>query len=409
MPDAPVSPATSAPGDAAGSTVPAAASSDNEPPPPPLEVVNLAPALTIATSVRDEPAPDVAPARTNPPAAAAPADRTSATRPAAPAAVSRANTNLPGGESRPLIRPIAAQRSAPSAEKPGFWSRANPTRWFDSEKDSVTPGPTEKAAEPAAVEEERNRWHWANPISWFKSGDGRNPDPAESPTGSTTNRIEPAPLPAVAAASNPLSTVPAAAPTPPPAMVPRPALQVASAAEPPRYRYTNPGQPAVGDAKAAESTLSAAYEEHRQGRFAAAAKLYAEAVKLDPSTFDAQLNLAAALMQSGEPRRALGPAETALALRPQSVPARLNLALALDSAGYPADAAVEADRITGARDAAGGATKAERAAAHLLLGNLYSQKLGQPEKARENYLKLLELDPEHPQHLAIRRWLAGRK
>jgi hypothetical protein len=43
--------------------------------------------------------------------------------------------------------------------------------------------------------------------------------------------------------------------------------------------------------------------------------------------------------------------------------------------------------------------------AHFALANLYSQQLGQPGKARAHYLRLLELDPQHPQATAVRYWL----
>ena len=45
--------------------------------------------------------------------------------------------------------------------------------------------------------------------------------------------------------------------------------------------------------------------------------------------------------------------------------------------------------------------------AHLALGNIYSQLLGQPAKARAHYLKVLEVEPRHPQASAIRYWLAA--
>ena len=45
------------------------------------------------------------------------------------------------------------------------------------------------------------------------------------------------------------------------------------------------------------------------------------------------------------------------------------------------------------------------ARAHVALANLYAQQLGQPARAREHYLRLLELDPQHPQATAIRYWL----
>ena len=68
-------------------------------------------------------------------------------------------------------------------------------------------------------------------------------------------------------------------------------------------------------------------------------------------------------------------------------------------AGYALDAANELERVVEA--------KPEDSRAHLSLGNLYSQQLGQKEKARAHYQKLLELDPRHAQASAVRFWLAA--
>jgi Tfp pilus assembly protein PilF len=45
--------------------------------------------------------------------------------------------------------------------------------------------------------------------------------------------------------------------------------------------------------------------------------------------------------------------------------------------------------------------------AHLALGKIYLEQLRQPAKARQHYLKVLEIDPHHPQAGAIRNWLAA--
>ncbi len=89
--------------------------------------------------------------------------------------------------------------------------------------------------------------------------------------------------------------------------------------------------------------------------------------------------------------------EYALAINPVSVKARFNLALALQKASYPGDAAAELEKLL--------ADNPSEARAHVALANLYAQQLGQPARAREHYLRLLELDPQHPQATAIRYWL----
>ena len=47
------------------------------------------------------------------------------------------------------------------------------------------------------------------------------------------------------------------------------------------------------------------------------------------------------------------------------------------------------------------------AQAHLTVAGLYATALGEPAKARPHYLRVLELEPNHPQASAIRIWLAG--
>ena len=91
--------------------------------------------------------------------------------------------------------------------------------------------------------------------------------------------------------------------------------------------------------------------------------------------------------------------ETALALRPDSVDARYNFALVLKQANHPVDAVNELKRIV--------RSSPNETRAHVALGNLYAQQLRQPAKARQHYLKVLELAPQHPQAGAIGFWLAA--
>ena len=53
------------------------------------------------------------------------------------------------------------------------------------------------------------------------------------------------------------------------------------------------------------------------------------------------------------------------------------------------------------------ATSPNEARAHLALANRYAQQFHQTGKARQHYLKVLELAPRHPQASAIRFWLAA--
>ena len=43
---------------------------------------------------------------------------------------------------------------------------------------------------------------------------------------------------------------------------------------------------------------------------------------------------------------------------------------------------------------------------HLALANLYAQKLHDPNLARDEYLKVLDLDPNNAQAADIRYWLS---
>jgi hypothetical protein len=377
------------------------------PPIPPqiaFEVVELSPPEAIATDLRDDP---LAPATPE----TKPIEIASLTSPGA--AKPATNTSL--------VRPVSAQKNTEPAEKRGFWDRANPTKWFGPEKDPKT-DPAPKPAENS--DENPNRWRWANPAAWFKSEESK----AEDPTNLVSAvRVEPSlptppPKPQGPGATNSPKTASTPAPTnsstspiraPEPAKAPAP-VRLASRSEPApaavrRYDYQRPQAPTAGDAIAASPLVSEAVREHTQGRLDNAVRLYGEAVRIDPGSFEAQQNLATALLQSGEASKALPVAETALALRPGSTTARLNFALALDSAGYPADAVAEALRVTSGGPGPTTANQTERVAAHLLLGNLYAQKLSQPDRAKEHYLRVLELEPEHPQNVAIRRWLVGRK
>ena len=91
--------------------------------------------------------------------------------------------------------------------------------------------------------------------------------------------------------------------------------------------------------------------------------------------------------------------ETALAIEPNSIDARYNFALALKAAGYVPDAVVELRKIL--------ASNPNDVRSHLELGNLYSQQLRDVSHAREEYLKVLQLDPGNPQASNIQFWLSA--
>ena len=104
-----------------------------------------------------------------------------------------------------------------------------------------------------------------------------------------------------------------------------------------------------------------------------------------------------AAYEAGDLSQCLLAYEYALAINPVSMKARFNFAVALQKAHYPSDAANELEKML--------AHNPSEARAHFALANLYSQQLGEPAKAREHYLRLLELEPQHPQATAVRYWL----
>ena len=322
----------------------------------------------------------------------------------------------------PLVRPVGAQRSTPGTDrddKRGFWSRANPVSWFGS--DGAKP---DVAAEGEVSASDRESgaagWRWVNPASWFRGTSESGASTASSSermktseTGVTTNQVVVSPVGASVSERGATGVVDVAqvrrAPTAvwtarpvPVSTRPEPVREreVEVAREMRRYAYLRPEKPAEGNRMAAKGVLAQAQEEHRRDRASAAVRLYEEALQLDPSLAEAYQELAVAALQLDDVPRALAAGEMGLLLQPQTVVARLNFALALDRAGYPVDAAMEAERVLGA--------KPDHVAAHLLLGNLNAQKLGRPDLARAHYLRVLELEPTHPQNAAIRRWLAGR-
>lgn len=351
----------------------------------PLEVVRLDPDPNLAPEVKDEP-------WTGP-------------LPAAPDARSSASSEPP-----PLVRPIAPRKPTSSADKRGFWDRANPLNWFDGDSEAAAGGPdaprSDERDSSASAEDDSKVWRWARPGSWFRSGKSDTPATASEPGPASVARAPattPAPVPPVA---EPVPGVSLVRTSPPPVRVAAaPPARELPETPPPRElrRYNYRTQPPVvaGDVEAARALVAEGAQEHLRNRLDVAADRYEQALKVDPASFEAQQHLASARLQQGDLPKALAASEAALARRPDSAPTRLNFALALDRAGYPLDAAVEAEQVVLARP--------DDVSAHLLLGNLYAQKLDRPERAREHYLRVIELEPEHSQSIAIRRWLAGRR
>ncbi len=135
----------------------------------------------------------------------------------------------------------------------------------------------------------------------------------------------------------------------------------------------------------------------KESRLKAAVASYEKAVKADPASYEASEALGMAAIKSEEYGVALEAFHHALALDPESPNARYSYAWALDKKEYYQDAANELEKLL--------ARHPDETRAHLLLGNLYSQKLGQPDFARGHYRKVLEQDPGNAQAPGLRAWL----
>jgi tetratricopeptide (TPR) repeat protein len=168
-------------------------------------------------------------------------------------------------------------------------------------------------------------------------------------------------------------------------------------AAPGRYAYKSPAKPSSGNHDEAERSFEQGVRAYQAHRLREAMQAYRLATQQDPSLFEAYYNLGLVATEAGNLTLALTSYETALALRPTSLDARYNFALVLKQANFLADAAYELEKVL--------ATYPNETRANLALGNLYAQQFGQPAKARRYYLKVLEVEPQHPQAGAIRYWL----
>jgi tetratricopeptide (TPR) repeat protein len=205
----------------------------------------------------------------------------------------------------------------------------------------------------------------------------------------------PPPRPTVAAGTLPLpENSPATLPTVP-APVPKPRPPKPEVAH---YASRSPAELPAGNRADAEVQFAAAVAAHDRRDLPTAIALYQRTVELDPSYFSAHYNLGLAALDSGDISRALFAGECATRLNPRSTAARRLFASALQRGNYPAEAAEQLERVVAAEPA--------DASSHLALAGLYARSLGEPEKARPHYERVLALDPQNAQAGAIRVWLA---
>jgi tetratricopeptide (TPR) repeat protein len=174
-------------------------------------------------------------------------------------------------------------------------------------------------------------------------------------------------------------------------------------AEPPpvpagtRYEYPPAITPIPGDRAQAKRLEAEAVRARQAGETAQSIRAYKDAAAADPTFYDASYGLGLAALNARDYATALEALHRALALQEDSAEARYAFAWALQKRGYTEDSAHELGKLL--------ARHPNEARAHLLLGSLYAEKLGQPKLAREQFTQTLELDPSNAQAESIRAWL----
>lgn len=361
--------ATSLPTVTAHTSAPPTELARREPPPvavAPAPASAEPPRTTTAVATSPEPAVEMVRLEAEP-----------AFQPARDLAVASAppTTNQPVAEPSTTVQPSGTSEPSPESaaeepEKRSFFARLNPVSWFGS-KGSDAEREQARAAEAQAEEEEKAR------RAAKKEAQRREAEQKE------TERARQRAADAERRAARPVPPLPTAA-TP-------------STSAFPRYHYLSPPAPSRGNRAASDRLVAEGVRAHQAGRTGDAQALYAKAVQADPANFNAQFNLAVAAFDLRDWTRSLATYENALAISPEDSRARYGLALTLERAGYPLDAADELERLL--------AKEPTHVEAHLAAANLYATTLANPTKAREHYLRVLELQPAHPQAGMIRRWL----
>lgn len=322
-------------------------------------------ALRVAGAPRPEPAPVVPKA----PAASSPKPVTTNVPKPAPTVVVAPRTNVEVKLAPPPV--LKAGQEVAIASAPAQGSAAAPV--------ISTSSVPATAAEPKASK--HGFFQRVNPVNLFRK---------EETTSQRPTPLGPAPV----------GTEPGIAGTGTATVAPPAGLSLNEPQGPPaRYAYKSAGRPAAGNRAEAERAFAQGVRAQQARRLPEAIQAYRLAVQEDPSLFEAQYNLGLAAAEAGNLSLALTAYEAALAIQPASLDARYNFALVLKRANCTADAVNELERVV--------ARFPNEARAHLALGNLYAQQMNQPAKARQHYLKVLELEPRHAQASAIRFWLAA--
>ena len=321
-------------------------------------------------------------ASTSPPPAATPS-RASASPPPGTARPLPAAATLPAKAESPAVPPVnveVVRLDEDEPIKPAHDVALNqpPALASAATKASFSDPASSTPAAPVATnilpKQKTSFVQQLNPRNWFRSEERLAPSPASQPVAEASQGRLPPPNRATATGTVGSSRTGIA-----------------------RYKYRSPSGGQPGNRSEAERLLAQGVRAQEQNRLSDAIETYRRAAKADPSFFDAHYNLGVAAYEAADLPQCLSAYEDALAVNPLSIKARFNFAVALQKADYPADAANEMEKLLTANPG--------EARAHFALANLCAQQLGQPAQARAHYLRLLELEPQHPQATAIRYWL----
>ncbi len=312
----------------------------------------------------------------------------------APSALKASSTHLPKPASTNVPKPPPAAAPAPATNvqlvklpaepvlKQGQEVLVPPTATQVSSAEPVVATSSGATAVAGPKVAKRSFLQSINPLNLFRSEERTEVRPTPLRPSSVTVAPE--------AAKASTSTATPAAPS---ASAPAPNASAGS------YAHKSSPQRASGKQAEAERLFAQGVKAYQAHRLQEAMQAYRSAVQLDPSLFEAHYNLGLAATEAGNLPVALRAYEAALAVQPTSLDARYNYALVLKQANRLPDAVRELERIV--------ATSPNETRAHLALANIYAQQLHQPDKARQHYVKVLEIEPRHPQATAIRFWLAA--
>ena len=335
----------------------------NPPPPHAREVAKLAKELDTSQriNITPQPAPSPAPPpRSAPPTArvnVAPSNSVAAAaRPppaASPQTPASAPTNAPAPPQVPAQTPATA--SAVPVSVPASAVPAPPATTSNANPAPSVPEPIVTGATPSPPAPLTQR---LNPLHWFSG------KPRTNEQGSASAELPPVP----------------------------PGT---------RYEFPPPVTTIPGDRARAKLLLAEAVRARQARDFIQSLHDYQDAIDADPTYFEASFELGLAAIEDREYPTALQALHRALTLQEDSAEARYAFAWTLQKRGYNEDAAHELDKLLSHHP--------QDVRAHLLLGNLYSEKLRQPRLAREHFIMALQLDPTNPQATNIRAWLQQQR